>query len=333
MTIIPIRPQFDLTDPSSCVLDLANPKPKEVFALQEAIDTAMRTGSDLGPLPVQTGWNDITPTIAMNLLHRNPPGHNRRLDPSKVFYYANQIAANDWKPTGQPVLIDTNENLADAQHRLYAGLISGRMFKSFVITGIQPGLFAYIDNAAARTAKDALQTAGFDGVASIIVNVIKFSEKVKHGVFNHVGSTRLAPFSPADILRLVANYPNAKKAARSAASDWSDVSDLLSGRKDVVAYIGMKIIELYDEDVADEFFENIAYTGEGASDYSVALHREVERDNRADKGMPKHHTAAMLIKIFNAWKGQTSLGRRWMPTINEDFPAFDGNTPQTEAAE
>ena len=122
------------------------------------------------------------------------------------------------------------------------------------------------------------------------------------------------------------------KAARSATSDWSDATSLLGGRKDIVAYVGMRIIDEHDEDVADDFFENVMYTGDGASEYSVALHREVERDSRAERSMQKHHTAAMLIKVFNAWKAQTSLGRRWMPQINEDFPVLDTGTPQAQAA-
>ena len=332
MPVIELRLPYDLADPSTCVLDLANPKPKEVFALQEAFDAAMTGGAALGPLPVHDGWNDITPAIAVNLLKRNPPGINRRLDPTKVFYYANQMSNNDWKPTGQPVLIDVDQKLADAQHRLYGVLISGATIKSYVITGIEAGLFPYIDNGGARTAKDALQTAGYNGVAAVIVNVVKFAEKVKHGVYDHTGTTRLQPFSPADVLRLAPNYPNAKQAARSATSDWSDTTALLGNRKDIVAYVGMRIIDEHDEDVADDFFENIMFTGDGASEYSTALHREVEKDSRAERSMQKHHTAAMLIKVFNAWKGQVSLGRRWMPAINEDFPQLDSGTPQAEAA-
>jgi hypothetical protein len=333
-TILSTVPEFDLGDPTTCILDLANPKPKEVAALHDAFGTAQRAGTPLGPLPVKEGWNDITPAIAANLLMRNPPGANRWLNPAKVFYYATQMAADDWKPTGQPILIDEDDTLADAAHRLYAVLISGKTVRMYVVTGIEKGLFPYIDNGSARTAKDALQTAGYDGVASVIVNIIKFAEKVKSGAFNHATrNRRTANFSPADILRLAPTYPNAKDAARSATSDWSDATALLYGRKDIVAYVGMRIIDEHDEDVADEFFEAIMFEGDGATEYSVALHREMARDARGAEQMERHDMASMLIKLFNAWHRAESLGRRWMPTVTEDFAVIDTATPRAAAAE
>src|SRR5262245_556456 len=113
------RPAFNLDDPASLKLDLANPKPKDVMALAELFQTDIAANPELGPLPVQTGWCDITPAIAVNLLRRNRPGANRKLDPGTVLYYAGQMARNDWKATGQPVLVDNQQHLLDAQHRLY----------------------------------------------------------------------------------------------------------------------------------------------------------------------------------------------------------------------
>ena len=52
---LPVRPTFDLTDTSTLVLDLANPKPKEVVALVETFTAAMKANPVLGMLPVQTG--------------------------------------------------------------------------------------------------------------------------------------------------------------------------------------------------------------------------------------------------------------------------------------
>jgi len=334
MTIVPLRPAFSLTDTSTFALDLANPKAKEVLAIQEFLNTDIRSNPDLGKLPVKTGWNDIPPAIALNLLRRNRPGANRPLNPSTVFYYAHQMARGDWKKTGQPILIDNEGHLLDAQHRMYAVLVSGATINSYVIVDIenQPGLFAYIDNAATRTPAAALQTAGFNGVASVIVKVIKFAEEVRQGVYDTSGLDQLQRLSPAEILSLAKNYPNAQRASRSAASDWSDASEYLSGRKDIVAYVGMRIIDQHGEDVADDFFHEITNTGDGTPEQILALRTVVDKDLRSDKPMKRHHTAAMLIKVFNAWHRQQSLVRRWMMMVNEDFPVLD-DEPQANAAE
>lgn len=324
---------FDLSDPATLKLDLDNPKPKEVHALVEAIEAHMKTKPDLGPLPVNTGWNDITPAIAVNIACRNRPGANRRVDPSTVFYYASQMARGQWKPTGQPMLFSEDDVLLDAQHRVLAGIISGVTFKSYVITGIEniPNLFAYIDNTRPRTAATALQTAGFNGVAPVIVKVIRIAEEVRHGVYNPSGATRLQRLSPVDTLSLMDKYPNAQKAARSAASDWSNIVEFLAGRKDVVAYFGMRVIDLHGEDVADDFFEEIMDDRDRAPEDPIAAFcKVIEKDNRDDKPMKKHFVLAALIMAFNAWRRGESLPRRWMLQVNEDFPRFD--EPLAEAA-
>jgi len=307
------------------------------MALVEAFDTAIAAKPDLGKLPVKTGWNDISPTVAVNLLLRNRPGANRKVDPATVFYYAQQMAKDQWKATGQPGLFDKNGVLQDMQHRLYAGVISGVTFKSFIVTDVEPipNLFAYIDNARPRTAATALQTAGLNGVSAAIVKVIKIAEEIKAGVYNPAGAEKLPRLSPVEVLQLSENYPNARKAARSAASDWDEAVQYVGGRRDIVGYLGMRIIDLHGEDTAQDFFEEIVTVGERPADDPIAaLRKEVEKDARAEKPMKRHYMLAALIKVFNAWHKHEPLGRRWMLQVNEDFPTLDAPVePQTEAAE
>src|SRR4029077_1443520 len=244
-------PAFVLENPETCVLDLANPKPKLIVALVEAIEAAIKANPVLGPLKVTTGWNEITPTIAIDLLRRNRPGINRKVDPATVFYYAAQMKCGEWKATGQPFLIDRNGFMLDAQHRALAVIISGATIRSYVVTEIDPipNMFAYIDNSRPRTAATALATAGFNGTSSTIAKVLILAESVRLGVFNRGGAAKYPRQTPAQMLALVAKYPHAKEACRSAASDWKHVVDYLGAtKKDIVAYLGMQITELYDFD-------------------------------------------------------------------------------------
>jgi hypothetical protein len=328
---------FDLTKPNTLKLDLSNQKPKDVLAIHEAFVADMKAKPELGPLPVRTGWHDVTPEIAINLLRRNRPGANRWLDPATVFYYADQMARNDWKATGQGILVDKNGRLIDAQHRLYAVVISGATIKSFVVTDIEPeeDLFAYIDNAKARSPAAALQTAGFNGVASVIAKVLRFAEEVRYGVYNPSGATKLARMSPAQILKLPEGYPNAQRAARSVASDWSEAAKYLGGRKDMVAYVGMRIMDEHDEYIADDFFEAVMEEDDTReSDHPIAaLRKEIDKDAKAKKQMRRHHLAAILILAFNAWYLKQTMPKRWVLAVTEDFPALVKPVPQAEAAE
>jgi hypothetical protein len=199
---------------------------------------------------------------------------------------------------------------------------------SFVTTGIKhiPNLFAYIDNARPRTPATALQTAGFNGVAPIIVKIIRMAEEVRHGVYNPSGATKLQRLSPIDTLTLIEMYPNARQAARSVASDWAPVAEFLGKRKDVVAYFGMRVTDLHGEDTADDFFEEIMDTRDRSADDPIGAFRKViDKDIRAERPMKKQHALAALIRTFNAWKRGEALPKRWMLEVNEDFPRFDEN--------
>jgi hypothetical protein len=329
-------PEFDLSNPSTLTLDLANPKPKDVLALVAAFEEALEDNPDVGKLPVKTGWNKITPEIAVNLLMRNPRGANRKVDPATVLHYARQMANNRWKATGQPMLVDSEGRLLDAQHRLYALLVSGATIKTYVVTDIEaaPGLFAYVDASRPRTAATALQTAGMNGVSPIIVKVINIGESINHGVYNPSGATKLPRLAAYEVLELAKNYPNAQKAARSTASDWEEATELLGGRKEVVAYMGMRIIDLFGEDKADDFYDEVMdHSERSADDPFYHLRKLANNDAHADKPMKKHYMLAALIKVFNAWHMNQPLGRRWMLQVNEDFPTIVGEEVQAEAAQ
>ena len=340
VTTLPMRPPFDVNEPASCKLDLANPKPKEVLAVVEAFANFAKSSAatvHLGtPLPVVTGWNEITPEIAADLLKRNHPGANRKVDAATVIYYGGQMDNDNWKPTGQPILIDANRVLQDAQHRLYGVLVSGATIKSYVVTDIEPiqNLFAYIDNSRPRSAATALQTIGLNGVSPLIVKVIKIAEEVRQGVYNpNSGLSKLPRMSPVEVVELAAQYPNAQKAARSASSDWEEAVTMLGGRKDVVAYVGMKISDLHDEYVADDFFTELTDPSERLPDDPIGILRKLaERDARADKSMKSRHMLAAMIKVFNAWHKHEQLGRRWMLQVNEDFPTIDTAEASSEEA-
>lgn len=339
MTIVNIsaRPAFDLNNPETLMLDLTNPRSKEVLALVETFEEAMRANPDLGPLPVITGWNEVSPVMAVNLLMRNRPGANRKVDPATVFYYARQMKDGKWKATGQPILVNVEGILLDSQHRLLACLIAGVSFKTYVVTEIEsvPGMFAYIDAGRGRTAATALQTAGLNGVSPVIVKVIKIGEEVRLGIYNPTsGLSKLPRLSPAEVLELAGNYPNARKAARSASSDWDEVVTLLGDRKDIVAYLGMRITDLHSEEKADEFFEEVArpLAEHAIESPFYALHKLAEKDNRSEKAMKPRHMLAAMIKVFNAWYTQEPLGRRWMLLVDEDFPVIATGEQAEEAA-
>ena len=318
---------YDFSKPETLTLDLANAKPKDLFAMKDSFEEAVK-GAVLGSLGLSTGWHEISPKLALELLKRNLKGANRKIDPGTVFFYGRQMANGEWMATGQPILFDREGKLVDAQHRLWAIVVSGATIKTFVVTDVEPveHLFAYIDSNRPRNAAAALQTSGLNGVSSLIAKVVKLAEEIRLGVYDpSVGIERLPRQSPAEILRIAENYPNAQAAAHSAATDWSGAVALVNKKRaDVLAFTGMRIADLHGFDVANDFMEEISFDDEGrANDNPIAALRKAVAKDELAPVWRKHHYLAALTKAFNAWRSGEPLKGRWMLMVDETFPTVD----------
>lgn len=287
-----------------------------------------------GPLPIATGVHTITAEMAEQLLRRNLPGANRKAVLATIIYYANQMKVGDWPLTGQPIIFDSAGKLIDGQHRLWACLFAGVSFTTFVVTGIpgQDHLFAYIDNSRSRSPANALQTAGFNGVSPTIAAILKIGAEI--GGYTASSTGRHARIPPIQFVKMADAHPNAKRAARLASSDWDDAVTLI-GHKDVVGYLGMRIMELHDQETADNFFGELTDL-EGTYDADSAvmgLRKLLLADQVKDKPMKRHQVLGNAIKAFNAWHSGESLKKRWFMAAHEGFPAFAEPQSVDEGAE
>ena len=341
---------MDLADPSTLIVDLANPKPKLILALGEMFGYAIKKNPSLGALPVTTGWNDIDPAKAVALLLRNRPGANRQISPTTIIYYAKQMAAGAWKKTGQAILIDSDGVLIDGQHRLYAAVVSGSTINSFVVTEVpaQVALFAYIDNSKARSSADALQTAGFNGVSPTIAKVIKFAHELELGCYNPAGPSRPSRMTPAELLGVVDKYPHVQAASRAATFDYKPMVDLVgSSKKYVIATFTMLVADLYGEETGfyevENFFDDVTNVDLSEADKhepAAALKKKLESSLNAKKAtLEPHEVMAALIKAFNAWKKGATIktfvvldaGQK-MPKLANLVEAENGDDDEQEAA-
>jgi hypothetical protein len=290
---------------------------------------------------LQNGWHVITPELAEQLLSRNPEGANRRPIMAQVVYYAQQMVANDWQPTGQGLIISTAGELLDGQHRLWACYFSGASFRTFVLTDVEakPNLFAYMDNVKARSASDALQTAGMNGVSATIAQAVKIANEMDHGAYVTGGKKirvmRMPKMSPIQVIRYAEEHPVLHRACRLVAGEYQSAA-LVIGHKDVTAYAAAQIIELHDEYVLGEFMEDLGAIREDfpAGSPIAAFHAVMATNLKAVQQMSKMEILAHLIKAFNAFVEGREV-KKLTFRVNEDFPTFVAKTEAeaTEAAE
>lgn len=95
---------------------------------------------------------DVTPELAAKWLERNQ--RNRKLRQSVVNRYAADMRAGKWMLTGDTVQFDTNGNVINGQHRLWAVFESGVTVPMMVAFNLPPAAVAVLDDHLKRNLAD-----------------------------------------------------------------------------------------------------------------------------------------------------------------------------------
>ncbi len=90
----------------------------------------------------------IGPAEAARMLEKN--GNNRPISDSIVKQYAQDMRDGLWRETGNPINVDTDGNLLNGQHRLWAIIESGVTLKFHVIAETEQDAFATFDTGRTR---------------------------------------------------------------------------------------------------------------------------------------------------------------------------------------
>jgi hypothetical protein len=101
----------------------------------------------------------ITPDHAAKMLLASKT-NNRPISANNVGKIARAMLAGEYVTNGEAVILDTEGNILDGQHRLMACVESGKAFTTVLVSGVDPSAFTTIDTGKARSAGDALATLG-----------------------------------------------------------------------------------------------------------------------------------------------------------------------------
>jgi hypothetical protein len=296
---------------------------------------AWRATQEPRELDLTNGWKVITPEIAEGMLLRNPVGANRRPTLPTIKYYARQMVSGDWKKTGQPIIFTEDGVLRDAGHRLFAAYLSGASFPTYLVGDVpnDPTLFAYIDNAKARSPSDALATAGLNGLAKQIASIVSIA--MHYDAHRYQASTKksLEKVTPNEVVNYVTEHENLRLAARLMAGEYKSAQSVIV-YKDVAAFVAFQILELHGEDTLETFMTELGDVNSEPTEGSpvAALQKVMEEDENSKEPMQKHQVLGHIIKAFNAWYLEEPV-KRISLKVNETFPHFVAPQPIQQAAE
>jgi hypothetical protein len=286
-------------------------------------------------LDLTNGWKTITPEIAEGMLLRNPIGANRKPTLPTVKFYAQQMLTNAWKKTGQPILFDDQGALKDAGHRLWACYLSGATFETYLVGDVpaDESLFAYIDNCKARTAADALATAGLNGLSKLLGSVISIAMQFEHNCFTASSKKPLPRVAPIEVVHYAQENENLRLAVRLMAGEHKAAAKTLVYR-DVAGFLAYQIIELHGEEVLDEFMAALGQVGDDEHEEGspiAAMQKVMDDDQHSGEPMKKHQVLGHAIKAFNAFVLQEKVKKITLK-VNETFPRFVKPQPAQQAA-
>jgi hypothetical protein len=314
-------------------LDLQSASSKAFDKVLEDFD-AWRQTQKPRDLDLTSGWQTVTQETAEAMLLRNPVGANRKPTLPTVKYYARQMLGGGWMKTGQAILFDTNGQLLDAGHRLWASYLSGASFPTYVIGDVpaDPTVFAYIDNCKARSAADALATAGLNGLSKQIGSVVSIAMHFEQGCYTASAKKPLERVSPIEVVRYAQENENLRLGVRLMAGEHKAAAKTLV-YKDVASFLAYQIIELHGEETLDDFMSALGHVSDEAEEGSpiAALQRVMEEDQHSGEPMKKHQVLGHAIKAFNAFVASEHVKKLTL-RVNETFPRFVKPQPSQQAA-
>jgi hypothetical protein len=157
----------------------------------------------------------VTPKMAMELLEKNT--NNRPMKQVHINDIARQITAGEWKWNGDTIKIDTNGDIADGQHRLWAIFEAQKAVDSVIVYGVSRDAFATIDtNRVPRSGGDIIALNGTKRHRSLIASALTWLMRYQGDIL----TTYRAPqnkITLAMIERAFADHPEMVRAVQRTA--------------------------------------------------------------------------------------------------------------------
>lgn len=101
----------------------------------------------------------ITPELAENFLRFNK--NNRKISEKRLKLYVDEMKGGRWQENGESIIIDSNGNIKDGQHRLKAIVSTKQSYNFVVVRDVHPSVMKTIDTGKNRSLSDVLHLNNF----------------------------------------------------------------------------------------------------------------------------------------------------------------------------
>lgn len=266
---------------------------------------------------ITAGVEVITPARAQTLL--DGMGKNRRVNPSTVKRYMNQLTEGKWKLNGESIVIDWFGRLIEGQHRCIAVVETDIALTSLVVYGIDPSTFPTINGGRPRSSGDL---CGIEMSEEFIAVVGRTAQDKVSGTIKVIDviENQYTTFGGRlDKAGIHAAYLKIGQDVEASVLKTLKVDVLHSTQAAGLHYCFSKI----DPVAADKFIEELA-TGAIADPTDPVLNFR-NRMVRAKTKVGKAHKVAaidkvaMAVRAWNARRAETPI------TLLQGVKTIDGN--------
>ena len=282
------------------------------------------TQPEVEPLEIESGWHTIDWTLAQDYLRRNVCNREPALSHVKKLHY--DMARGNWRKTGQGLVFNDLGRLNEGQQRLWACYFGKLSFPTYIVTDApsdEPELFAYYDDVRPRSAADALQTSGSNGIASHLATAVRISDRYDREALGIITQPKIHKLTNREVLRYSHENATLAQTAHVIFGDQPKAVSVIKERGVAIVFAD-RVIQLYGLPVLNTFLTKL---GSGANldedDPILGLRNRLLASN--DDKLGKERTFALLIKAFNLHRTGKKLSRNGLYVRdNEKFPRLEG---------
>lgn len=252
----------------------------------------------------------ITPELAAALLEKNPS--NRPVSKSTVYRYATQIKQGTFEANGESIIISSDGELLDGQHRLMAVVQAKMPIIGLIVSNVPKDVFHTIDAGKTRNAADVLAIGGHKNwatLAKVARQLICFREDLPV----KATASGYAQLSAGKLLEFADANPKLAECVSAATTLYSIFSAVRQTEYALMLYL----FSQKNQEAANSFCEKLAY-GQNlteAHDSAILLVRR----KFIDLGMTRRKASdeerlALLISAWNrARAGGLTKSLKWLP--------------------
>lgn len=262
---------------------------------------------------------EVTPEMAKRWL-TTLNVHNRVFKDKVAAGYARDMMSGNWREAGDPIRFCKRGHIQDAQHRLYAQVVSGTTQTYLVVRGLEPDAQEIMDTGARRSAADALYLGG-QANASSLAAVARLCIMWETGRRSYFGKSGVATIP--EIQSFIEANPDVVLAAERARGP--------EGKRVLMpsAIVGMLwwVFNRIDPFQANDFFTKLG-TGAGLeqNDPRLTLRNRIASikndPEKAHQRLTRDAYVSLLCRAWNAYREGRPLERIQITTgrENEQFP-------------